>query len=782
MAKLEIPSIIVQSGVKGMERTVRTQRTLSKQEGIDEDTELNNYESTKSSPEQSNNNNNNNNKGQLQGQMSAEDAPHQQAQPPAQNGNLHRSRSQNKVKLLVRSHAVREETSPPPEPTQEQPKQESRRHKDWQPPLSRGNSREQQYDGGNQVDLHQFIVETLNRNHKDRMLLLKIENELVNLANDPKRTMHKFAQMSSYQRMLVHRVAAYFSMEHNVDTSGVAVIVNTTKSTRLPETRFRDFVRDDLLLPEEPRRSILKRDSSSFDETGSYKCGERMLGGDSRRSKSFEEREEEYEKARRRIFNRDHSVDGDIDCIDDFQWESDENGVFSNDCDQSNHNQRNGRLLKVESYESGDTLRANSLRLSVSKSHSFNGYEAPQQPPHHPPSTRVLTKQDSGSSMSSRISPSSSGYKSQRSDATLSATPSPTATPNLHTQSGQPYTNPDGSIYHYDPNNPPRMIADNNAGAQVTNAPQGSQSPAKHEGCEIVQNKIENGYEAQYLPPAQQYTHSLEAQQIQFHPVYPPQPPHHYQHRVQESMNGGDLSQYMVGLSLDGSRQPGAHIPSDGRHLYWPPHHVQAQPQGGTVYYTAPGGGQRYPPLAPPQPYIAPPPPQQHPPPEHPGNCYGGGYPGSECIPYAPSAVHMYYTPTPYNSIQTNGNHNGGHSNASYYGNMTTCSAPILAVQYPQPCPHPTSPHAPQVGVRCGSPLRTQYPASPTVKDRSQDDKLQPLPLYGFRVLPGDMRLIGNAGRLPFTLQPPPKTAHARKHRSKMGGRPQDSYHTTSKA
>lgn len=33
-----------------------------------------------------------------------------------------------------------------------------------------------------------------------------------------------------------------------------------------------------------------------------------MLNGDSRRSKSFEEREEEYEKARRRIFNREHSV------------------------------------------------------------------------------------------------------------------------------------------------------------------------------------------------------------------------------------------------------------------------------------------------------------------------------------------------------------------------------------------------------------------------------------------------------------------------------------------
>ena len=30
--------------------------------------------------------------------------------------------------------------------------------------------------------------------------------------------------------------------------------------------------REDLLLPEEPRRSILKRDSSSFDETGCFKA------------------------------------------------------------------------------------------------------------------------------------------------------------------------------------------------------------------------------------------------------------------------------------------------------------------------------------------------------------------------------------------------------------------------------------------------------------------------------------------------------------------------------
>lgn len=41
--------------------------------------------------------------------------------------------------------------------------------------------------------------------------------------------------MSSYNRMLIHRVAAWFGMEHNVDSTVQCVIVNTTKATRLPE-------------------------------------------------------------------------------------------------------------------------------------------------------------------------------------------------------------------------------------------------------------------------------------------------------------------------------------------------------------------------------------------------------------------------------------------------------------------------------------------------------------------------------------------------------------------
>lgn len=43
----------------------------------------------------------------------------------------------------------------------------------------------------------------------------------------------KFPQMSSYHRMLVHRVAAYFGLEHNVDHSGKAVIINKTCNSRM---------------------------------------------------------------------------------------------------------------------------------------------------------------------------------------------------------------------------------------------------------------------------------------------------------------------------------------------------------------------------------------------------------------------------------------------------------------------------------------------------------------------------------------------------------------------
>ncbi|KAL3220987.1 hypothetical protein MRX96_050297 [Rhipicephalus microplus] len=169
------------------------------------------------------------------------------------------------------------------------------------PSLSRDSSTET-YTDSTGVDLEQFIVDTLHKNHKDRVMMLKIEQDLLSLVKDNKRQSFKFAQMSSYHRMLVHRVAAYFGLDHNVDQAGTAVIVSKTRNTRLPDIRFKDQIRDDLL-SEEPKKLILKRDSASFED--GKESPERQLSLDSRRSKSIEEREEEYEKARARIFNQD---------------------------------------------------------------------------------------------------------------------------------------------------------------------------------------------------------------------------------------------------------------------------------------------------------------------------------------------------------------------------------------------------------------------------------------------------------------------------------------------
>ena len=61
------------------------------------------------------------------------------------------------------------------------------------------------YTDSTGTDLAQFIINTLNKNSKDRVLMLKLEQEMTSLVRDSKKTHHKFPHMSSYHRMLVHR-------------------------------------------------------------------------------------------------------------------------------------------------------------------------------------------------------------------------------------------------------------------------------------------------------------------------------------------------------------------------------------------------------------------------------------------------------------------------------------------------------------------------------------------------------------------------------------------------
>uniref|UniRef100_A0A8C9T802 R3H domain containing 1 n=1 Tax=Scleropages formosus TaxID=113540 RepID=A0A8C9T802_SCLFO len=165
--------------------------------------------------------------------------------------------------------------------------------------LSRDSS--QEYTDSTGIDLHEFLVNTLKNNPRDRMMLLKLEQDILDFISNNESQRRKFPPMTSYHRMLLHRVAAYFGLDHNVDQTGKSVIINKTSNTRIPDQKFSEHIKDDKT-DDFQKRYILKRDNASLDRDDNMM---RMRLKDDRRSKSIEEREEEYQRARDRIFAQD---------------------------------------------------------------------------------------------------------------------------------------------------------------------------------------------------------------------------------------------------------------------------------------------------------------------------------------------------------------------------------------------------------------------------------------------------------------------------------------------
>ncbi|XP_075908635.1 cAMP-regulated phosphoprotein 21-like isoform X2 [Petromyzon marinus] len=129
--------------------------------------------------------------------------------------------------------------------------------------LSRDSS--QDYTDSTGIDVHEFLVNTLKSSPRDRIMLLKLEQELIDFIHDATQY-KKFPQMTSYHRMLVHRVAAYFGMDHNVDQTGKAVVVNKTPGTRIPEQAFNEHFTEEGPSAEAPKRMVPKRDGDGAEQ------------------------------------------------------------------------------------------------------------------------------------------------------------------------------------------------------------------------------------------------------------------------------------------------------------------------------------------------------------------------------------------------------------------------------------------------------------------------------------------------------------------------------------
>ncbi|KAF3690074.1 R3H domain-containing protein 2 [Channa argus] len=319
-----------------------------------------------------------------------EDSSAQDAQKRAPNHSHGRKRPKSNAKLkLVRSLAVCEEScgpfsnDGPPESdiiqlhiscpsdkeeeksSKDEHENEEKEKKDKTPRKMLSRDSSQEYTDSTGIDVHEFLVNTLKNNPRDRMMLLKLEQDILEFINDDNNQYKKFPQMTSYHRMLLHRVAAYFGMDHNVDQTGKAVIINKTGNTRIPEQRFSEHIKDERNMDFQ-KKFILKRDDASMDKDDNQI---RVPLQDGRRSKSIEEREEEYQRVRDRIFARESSQNG---YINDNRGNRESSSRASSSRQSSTDSDM--KCLEPRPWSSTDSDSSNrTLRPPVTKASSFSG-------------------------------------------------------------------------------------------------------------------------------------------------------------------------------------------------------------------------------------------------------------------------------------------------------------------------------------------------------------------------------------------------------------------------
>ncbi|XP_043846764.1 R3H domain-containing protein 1 isoform X5 [Dromiciops gliroides] len=567
-----------------------------------------------------------------------------------------RSKSSSKLKL-VRSLAVCEESPPPPtaeisqddnqekiqiqltqsfEKDEKPSKDEAEKEKGDKLPrkmLSRDSS--QEYTDSTGIDLHEFLVNTLKNNPRDRMMLLKLEQEILDFIGNNESPRKKFPPMTSYHRMLLHRVAAYFGLDHNVDQSGKSVIVNKTSNTRIPDQKFNDHIKDDKS-EDFQKRYILKRDNSSLDKDDNQM---RIRLKDDRRSKSIEEREEEYQRARDRIFAQDSlcspdsyltdkriqeeeanstqqrrqifrvnkeasgrsatshqsSTENELRCSEPRPWSSTDSdsslrnlkpavtkaSSFSGISvltrgDSSGSSKSIGRLSKTGS-ESSNSVGSSTGSLShIQQSLPVTALSQPHGPPVVYPTVSTSNSLSFDGGLSGQVAPPSTSFFL----LPLEAAGIPPGSILINPQTGQPFINPDGSPVVY---NPP--MTQQPVRTQVPGPPQQPPPP------QPSQQQAANHIISQPTRPLQSSSQPVQYSTVPYpSPLLPVSPTQQY--TVQDNL-GSQFSH----MSL--VRQPSADTPDPHATMFQSTVVLQPSQQSGYIMAPAPPPA---PPLPPGQP------------------------------------------------------------------------------------------------------------------------------------------------------------------------------------
>ncbi|NWU44421.1 ARP21 protein, partial [Hylia prasina] len=392
----------------------------------------------------------------------------------------------------------------------------------------------QEYTDSTGIDLHEFLINTLKNNPRDRMILLKMEQEIIDFISDNNNHYKKFPQMSSYQRMLVHRVAAYFGMDHNVDQTGKSVIINKTSNTRIPEQRFSEHLKDEKG-EESQKRFILKRDNSSIDkEDNQSVCSQENLFVENSRLLEDSSICNDMHK-KRQLFrgNRDSigktSGSRQSSTENDLKWTDHQRPWSSTDSDSSNRNLKPA-ITKTASFGGitvltrGDSSSSNrstgKLSKTGSESSSSAGSSGSLSRIHQPLQSASLvpgvTANSSGSvsypenGMSGQVAPSNTSYII----LPLEAAGIPPGSILLNPHTGQPFVNPDGTPAIYNPPSGQQTMR-----GQVVGQSQQQPSPQQPQQVQQPQQQM-----ASHLVTQPVQTMQPSSQSVQYPAVsYPPQ-------------------------------------------------------------------------------------------------------------------------------------------------------------------------------------------------------------------------------------------------------------------
>nr|XP_030122888.1 cAMP-regulated phosphoprotein 21 isoform X30 [Taeniopygia guttata]XP_041570151.1 cAMP-regulated phosphoprotein 21 isoform X30 [Taeniopygia guttata] len=394
----------------------------------------------------------------------------------------------------------------------------------------------QEYTDSTGIDLHEFLINTLKNNPRDRMILLKMEQEIIDFISDNSNHYKKFPQMSSYQRMLVHRVAAYFGMDHNVDQTGKSVIINKTSNTRIPEQRFSEHLKDEKG-EESQKRFILKRDNSSIDkEDNQSVCSQENLFVENSRLLEDSSICNDMHK-KRQLFrgNRDSigktSGSRQSSTENELKWADHQRPWSSTDSDSSNRNLKPA-ITKTASFGGitvltrGDSSSSNRSTGKLSKtgsseSSSSAGSSGSLSRIHQPlqsASSLVpgVTANSSGSvsypenGMSGQVAPSNTSYII----LPLEAAGIPPGSILLNPHTGQPFVNPDGTPAIYNPPSGQQTMR-----SQVVGQSQQQPSPQQPQQVQQPQQQM-----ASHLVTQPVQTMQPSSQSVQYPAVsYPPQ-------------------------------------------------------------------------------------------------------------------------------------------------------------------------------------------------------------------------------------------------------------------